>query len=356
VTSAKIGKVEILGSVFLAVLTMLSVAWGQSGKPTSLADLAAYTGADREQRLVAGAKIEGKVFWYTSLTGGPNQEIPKAFEAKYPGVKVETYRGSSKDLIAKILAEAQAKRYLMDTIEGTLPILRAMRDMKLLVPFGSPHLATYPEGTKEKAGKGLFFWASARETYIGLGYNKNSISPNSLPKSYDDLLKPELKGKLGFSTTDTGSRVIGAMLKFKGEDYLNRLKAQTITLYAISGRALLDLVISGEVGASPTIFRSQATTSIGKGAPIGWVPMDIVPTNAGGVAVAARSPHPHAALLLLDFILGPEGQKILENFGLESPAKDFGFNRWYPEEGLTTEQYEEVALKWDKLLRQIGRR
>ncbi|MEK7335006.1 MAG: hypothetical protein AAB222_06765, partial [Candidatus Binatota bacterium] len=119
----KIRKVEILGLVFLAVLTMLSVAWGQSGKPTSLADLAAYTGADREQMLVAGAKIEGKVFWYTSLTGGPNQEIPKAFEAKYPGVKVETYRGSSKDLIAKILAEAQAKRYLMDTIEGTLPIL-----------------------------------------------------------------------------------------------------------------------------------------------------------------------------------------------------------------------------------------
>ncbi len=347
---------KILVVPILIALNAVSVAWGQGAKPSSLVDLAAYTGADREQILAAGAKGEGKVFWYTSLTGGPNQEIPKAFEARYPGIKVETYRGSSKDIMAKILAETQAKRYLVDTIESTVPILRVMRDLKLLAAFNSPQLAAYPAPTKEKADKGLFHWASARETYIGLGYNKNSIRPPAVPKSYEDLLRPELRGKLGFATSDTGSRVIGAMLKFKGESFLQRLKQQEISLYAVSGRALLDLVISGEVGASPTIFRSQAMTSIGKGAPIGWLPMEIVPTNAGGVAAAARAPHPHAALLLLDFILGPEGQKILEKFGLESPSKDFGFNRWYPEEGMTTEQYEESAEKWDKLLGQVGRK
>lgn len=340
----------------LAVFAMASAASGQGRQGASPAELAAYAGADREQLLARGAKAEGRVVWYTSLTGGPNLEIPKAFEAKYPGIRVETYRGSSKDIIGKILAEAQAKRYLADTIESTLPILKAMREIQLLAPFNSPPLAQYPEGTKEKAGKGLFFWAMARETYIGLGYNKNSIPPHAVPKSYDDLLKPELKGKLGFSTTDTGSRVIATMLKFKGEDYLQRLKGQNVSLYALSGRALLDLVISGEVGASPTIFRSQATVSIRKGAPVGWLPMEVVPTNSGGVAVAARAPHPHAAVLLLDFILGSEGQKILESFGLESPAKDFGFHRWYPEEGLTTEQYEEEATKWDKLLRQVGKK
>ena len=300
--------------------------------------------------------MEGKVFWYTSLTGGPNQEIPRSFEATYPGIKVETYRGSSQDLIAKILEEAQARHYLADTIEGTLPILKAMRDLKLLAPFNSPYLGAYPEGTKERAERGLFSWASARETYIGLAYNKQSISGAAVPRSYEDLLKPELKGKIGFSTTDTGNRVVGAMIKFKGEQYISKLKSQNIRLYAISGRALLDVVISGEIGVSPTIFRSQATVAMAKGAPIGWLPMEIVPTNGGGVAAAARSPHPHAAVLLLDFILSPRGQKILEKFGLESPAKDFGFNRWYPEKGLTTEQYEKEAAKWDSVLRELGKR
>lgn len=54
-------------AIFVIVLHVFSVAWGQSGKPASLAELAAYTGADREQILLAGAKAEGKAVWYTSF-------------------------------------------------------------------------------------------------------------------------------------------------------------------------------------------------------------------------------------------------------------------------------------------------
>jgi hypothetical protein len=39
----------------------------QIPKPTTLAELAVYNGPDREQLLVAGAKKEGKVVWYTRL-------------------------------------------------------------------------------------------------------------------------------------------------------------------------------------------------------------------------------------------------------------------------------------------------
>ena len=349
-------RISLLYAVALFIMGVLSNAWGQGRKPTSLAELAAYSGADREQVLTAGAKAEGKVVWYTSLAGGSFKEIIKAFEAKFTGITVETFRGSSKDIMAKISAETQAKRYLVDSIESTPPVLKAMRDGRLLTPFNALYLGKYPEQSKEKAGKGLFFWASARESYIGLAYNKNSIPLAAVPKSYEDLLKPELRGKLGFSTSDTGSRVIAALLKFKGEDFINRLKKQNISLFAISGRALLDLVISGEAGASPTIFRNHALVSIEQGAPVEWVPMEVVPTNAGGAALAAHAPHRHAAVLLTDFILGPEGQRILEEFEYGSASKDYGFKRWYPEEGLTTEQYERASNKWDKLLRELGRK
>ena len=151
--------------------------------------------------------------WYTSLTGGPNTEAPKIFEAKYPGVKLQVYRGNSEAIIQRVLQEAQAKRFLVDTIETTFPVLKVMQEYKLLAPYFSPHLAHYPAEAKEDAGKGLVYWTTDRESYIGLAYNTNSVQGNAVPKGFDDLLKPELKGRIGFATSDTGARMIGAMLK-----------------------------------------------------------------------------------------------------------------------------------------------
>ena len=96
--------------------------WAQAAKPSTLAELAVYNGPDREQLLIAGAKKEGKVVWYTALAGGSYKDLARAFEAKY-GVPVEAYRGASRDLIAKVLAESQAKKYLMDVAESSPPLL-----------------------------------------------------------------------------------------------------------------------------------------------------------------------------------------------------------------------------------------
>ena len=93
-----------------------------------------------------------------------------------------------------------------------------------------------------------------------------------------------------------------------------------------------------------------------KGAPIKWLPMEVVPTNAGGVAISAHAPHPYGAVLLADFLLSPEGQRLLGKFGLDSAVNRPDFKRWYAEQGLTTDQYERESEKWDKLLREIGRR
>ena len=85
-------------------------ALAQSKKPSSLAELAAYAGADREQILLAGAKSEGKVVWYTSLAGGSYKALVEAFEAKYPGVKVEVYRAGGPELTARVMEEELGAR------------------------------------------------------------------------------------------------------------------------------------------------------------------------------------------------------------------------------------------------------
>ena len=347
---------RFLIAAFSIGLLLGASAWAQSKKPISFAELAAYTGADREQRLLAGAKAEGKVVWYTSLAGSSYKELAKGFETKYPGVTIEPYRATSGDLMTKLVAEAEAKRFLADTIETTLPVLRYMRENQMLMPYFSPHLAKYPASAKEKADRGLFYWAIDRETYMGVGYNTQIIRASAIPKSYADLLKPELKGKIGFATSDTGTRTLGAMLKFKGEEFVKKLKGQEIRLYSVSGRAMADMVISGEVGLSPTIFRDHAMESKAKGAPIDWAPMEVVPTNAGGVSLLAGAPHPYAAALLTDFLFGPEAQKILADLEYGSPFRPVSYKLWYPESGMSTAQYDKEAGRWEKLLREIGRK
>src|ERR1051325_10333168 len=336
-------------AMFAIVMVAPSLSWA-----ATTAELATYNKPDREKVLYEGAKKEGKLMWYTSLTGGPNIEAPKVFEAKYPGIKMEVYRGDSDALISRILQEAQAKRFLVDTIETTFPILKVTKDEKIIIPFFSPYLAAYPDDVKEKGEKGNVYWATDRESYIGLAYNTNVVPAAAAPKRFDDLLRPELKDKIGFATSDTGNRVIGAILMTRGPEFIQKLKAQDVTLHAVSGRAILDMVISGELGASPTVFLSHSRVSMSKGAPIKWVPMDVVPTNAGGVAVPANTPHPYSALLFADFLLSAEGQKFLGKFGLDSAMHKPDFKRWYPEAGLTVEQYEKENEKWEKLLREIG--
>ena len=347
---------KIASTILFSILLIAAPALSQTGKPSSLADLSSYTGADRERLLLDGAKREGKVVWYTTLAADQNKQLANAFEAKYPGVKVETYRTGSSALVQRVLTEAKAGRHLVDAIETTLPGLLSFRENQLLQPYTSPYLGAFPEDGKERATKNLVYWTIARESYIGFAYNKNLLDATDVPKNFDGLLKPGLRDKLGLSGDDTGARIIGAMVKVKGDGFVKKLKEQNIKMYLMAGSALTQFVAAGEVPGSPSQFYSATNVAAKKGAPVAWVPMDLVVTNAGGAAVYANAQRPHAALLFADFLLSPDGQKLLEELYFGSARKDYGFKRWYPEKGATVSQYEQALEGWHKLLKEVTRK
>ena len=342
----------------LAVLPVLlpSQLLAQARKPMTISELVTYNAKDREQVLYAGAKGEGKVTWYTSLAGESYKGMMKAFEGKYPGVKLEAYRVSGSEMTVRLMEESKARRYIADAVETTEGNLMFMRDAFLLRPYHSQHFASYPEDAKERGERGLYFWGIARESYIGFAYNKKLLAKNAVPKNYEGLLHPELRGRMGVSVSDPAFKVIGAMIRTKGEEFVKKLKVQEIALHTIIPPALLELIASGEVLASPGIFRNHTLNAIAKGAPVEWLPMDIVPTNVGGAAIAVQPPHPHGALLLADYLLGPEGQAVLEKFDYGSAAKNLGFKRWRPDHGIATEKYEKDLERWEKLLKEISRK
>jgi iron(III) transport system substrate-binding protein len=349
-------KMLILDLVLCLLFLLPSEAWVQGRKPMTITEIATYSGADREQLLYSGAKSEGKLTWYTSLAGESYKGMVKAFETKYPGVKVEAYRVSGSDMTARMYEESKAKRYIADAVETTEGNLMFMRDAFLLRPYFSPNFASYPEDAKEKGERGLYFWAIARESYIGFAYNTKLLPKSAVPKNYEGLLHPALKGRMGVSVSDPAYKVIGAMISTRGVELVKKLKTQEIALHTIIPPALLDLIASGEVLASPAIFRNHTLNAIAKGAPVDWVPMDIVPTNVGGAAIAVQPPHPHAALLLADYLLGPEGQAVLEKYEYGSAAKNLGFKRWRPDHGIATDKYEKQLEGWERLLKEISRK
>lgn len=338
------------------VLILASSVWGQAGKPKTLAELAAYTGPGRENILLEGAKKEGKIVWYTSLAGASYKAIVKAFDKKYPGVGIEVYRAGSKDLAPKILNEAQAGQHLADAIESTPPILMLLRDKRMIIAYTSPELKKFPKSAKIDAEGGKIYWVNDRESFIGFGYNTKLVAKKDIPKNFDDLLNPVFKGKLGMTVNSTGDRMIGTMLKVKGKEYVNKLKKQEVKLFTVSGSAMRDLVIAGEALGSPTIFRNHVLAKIDTGAPVNWVPMDLVPSNAGGAAVIANAPHPHAALLFIDFLIGDAGQTVLQKYHYGLAWKDYPFPRYYPERGKSTMGYLKAEKGWNKLLKQVGRK
>lgn len=342
---------------FLAILIVhlaAAAAWGQGNKPNTLAELVKYKGADRERVLYEGAKREGKLVWYTSLV--PNKHIAKIFEAKYPGVSVNIYRAAGNTLATRLLEERNAKRYVADAIESTPPQLMLLRDAQALQPFTSPHLANYPDVAKEVSPGGLVLWVTDRESLIGVGYNKNVMKGGFIPKKFDDLLNPALKGQMSSANNETGARAIGAMLKAKGEAFVRKLGDQDIRPHATTAAGLTDLIISGEAPISFTMVETNLTQPAAlKGAPVAWVPMEVVPVNAGSAAVIANAPNPHAALLFVDFLISPDGQKMYSELFYGSAVKTSSFERWYPEKGLSMEEYEKRAEAWLKLLNEITR-
>jgi iron(III) transport system substrate-binding protein len=340
----------------LIVLTLIILPGqllAQPRKPATTAELATYMGADREQLLYTGAKSEGVVNWYTSLAGDSYKALSRAFEAKYPGVRVEAFRAGGSDLTVRMAEEATARRPIFDALETTYDFMMVAKANSLTRPYNSPVLATYPVEAKEKADAGLTFWTIFRESYMGFGYSKDQVAPSAVPKGFDGLLHPQLKGKMGITLNESSARMIGAMIKIKGEAFVKKLKAQDIRVYTVSSAALVDLMASGELGASLHIYRNHAMVSAERGSPAGWVPMELVPTNSGCVAFAAQPPHPHAAALFVDFLLGAEGRKILERFQYGHPSHTVPFKRWHPGFGRSVEQFEKDSAHWEKLAKEI---
>jgi iron(III) transport system substrate-binding protein len=324
-----------------------------TGPPTALPELAVYQGADRQQLIEAGARKEGKLTWYTSLAGDIIDRLLGGFKEKYPFIQTDVFRGAENELLTRITQEAQAGQHSFDVMESQYTPVRILFDAKLLTPYYSSSLADIPADFKTVVGNNAVNSATVRISYISFGYNTSLLPESAVPKTQDDLMSPALAGKLALAGSSTGHRWIGAVLEARGNDagrkWLTDFAAnQKPVVQQVSGKALLDLIAKGELVASPTIFEDHVSIASESKAPVKWVPIEPVTANIGQGALAAHAPHPNAALLFLDYLLG-DGQKVLKASGYSTAKDNVHFKWWSPELGKTADQNEKDAKLWNSL-------
>ena len=295
------------------VVALAAFAATSSASAASGNEIVTYRGADREQRLIEGARREGQVVLYSGMIVNQMlRPLAAAFAKKYPFVKLTYWRADSEELLPKLSAEARAGKPVADLFEGSGGGEVAV-EAGLTQPFYSPLLAEYPESYRDPKGE----LAATRLSYFGLAYNTRQVSADKVPKTYLDLLDPQWKGRMAWPYATTGRYLFLINLRLAwGEEramsYFQKLAAQKIINFASgSARTLVDRVIAGEYPLALNIYAHHPLISAAKGAPVNTQLMDPVASAAGTISVVKDAPHPHAAMLLLDYLLSREGQKIL---------------------------------------------
>src|SRR5207302_10830571 len=130
----------------------------------------------------------------------------------------------------KVIEEYAAGLHQVDAYELSSYGLVVPRDQKLLQPFLSPELANFEASAIEPGSH----WVSARESYLGIGYNTQKISARAAPKTYQDLLDPKWKGKMAISgSLSTVGNWVGGMIIALGLDYVRKLGQQDMRVYQL---------------------------------------------------------------------------------------------------------------------------
>jgi iron(III) transport system substrate-binding protein len=352
-----IGALTCLLVLFATVsLTRVALLHAAQSKPLSISELALYQGADREKLLLEGAKKEGQVTFYTSNTwvAGP---VSQEFEKKYPFIKANVWRSDSKSLLKRLTEEVTAGRFLADVVETSPEYIAILVRNNILQEHTSPELSAYDDDAKVKAKKGVYAWTN-REIYISLGFNTKLVPAAEAPRTIKDYLDPKWKGKMSIAGTTTGVQWVGAVVESMGREFLEKLSAQEINVQNMSGAALSGLIASGEVPLSPTIFNSNIFTHKQQNAPVDWRPLDPVIAGVGSSGMIVNSPHPHAALLFLDYLHSKFGQQVAMKGGLSSARTDIGsleqkFKKVYIESKYTPEEFEKKFNEWETLMRRL---
>ena len=270
--------------------------------------------AETMDELYAKAKPEGSLTLYAAGPTEPHERYAKAFEQRFPGLKVSITGGFSNVLNSRINQQLTDKK-----VEADLVIFQTIQDFVgwkrqgLLLSFKPEGFDQVYPNYRDPDGA---YTAVAANT-LTYAYNTKLVRPEDAPKSALDFLKPMFQGKLisVYPGDDDAALYLFTTIVTKyGWSFMDRYMANKPNF--VQGHLpVARSVVSGENAA--TLDASSSTWRFKReGQPIEVVfsAEDETPVFTVTAGIFKDAPHPNAAKLYLTWYLAKEQQSRLGVF------------------------------------------
>lgn len=328
--------------------------------------LAGLVDLDPDEQLAElerGALEEGAVLLYGSSNIDLQEAWAEDFQELYPEINMLYVRSKSGDILERVRAESVAERHLVDVIAVNTVVGAELLELDLVAGhLGVPIPDGYPERYVEE------FSAPYQINPNLLAWNTDLVPAGEEPTGLDDLLDPRWKGKVAIDVG--GNNFVAGLVAARGRegaaDYLTRLVVDNEALVRSGHPNITALLAAGEFPVAAELYGHELEGLREEGAPLDWIAPEPTAANLTSVYLYKQTQRPHAAALLMRYLLSERGGQMLADTGRIPihPAAELEFAGLEPflEEGspeseallpITTEVSAEVFEIADELIEEI---
>jgi iron(III) transport system substrate-binding protein len=273
-------------------------------------------------QVLAAAKKERKVVVSIPPGAELRKSLKDVFEKRF-GIELELITGRGIASVKKIADEHRAGLRLTDIhTGGSSTIIYGLAGM--LEPVEDQFILAEVADSKHWWGGHMYVDNAKRYGYSFLAfvqdaiwYNTDLAKPEEL-RSYDDLLHPKWRGKIGYSDPRRAGAGQGNwtfLWKNKGEEFLKKLVQQNLAVMS-EERPLAEALAKGSLAITIGLDIDNFISFVRGGLPVKPLPQlkdGIYPvTGSGALAVIKNGPHPNATKVFVNWLLSKEGQETYQ--------------------------------------------
>jgi iron(III) transport system substrate-binding protein len=284
--------------------------------------------------------------------------LKKAFESK-TGIQMEYWRGGSTEVMDRVLSEHRVGKPLFDVVATTGDHMQLMFKEGAFTKYESPSLKGF---AKDAIDPNL--GARYRNVLYGVIFNKAGIKADDAPKTLEDVVKPEYRGKLVMPhpvnhtlTTQWLASLDKIMPKERAEKFIRELAAAR-PVFVESIVPAADRVGTGETPIGITFVRFVLTYNK-QGASLDYVRDYNMLGDGQYISLAAKAPRPNAGKAFIDFFLEEESMKIqadtgefVNRRGVFPPLQDADKIKFVQMYQFGKEDYEKKKKEYQKIFMQ----
>lgn len=275
------------------------------------------------KKIIEAAKKEGKV-----VAGGPptavlRKQFKDTFENKF-GLELELISAPGPQNAGKAMAEYKAGVRYFDVLHGGSGTLEPLKNENMLAPFMDFMMLAEVKDPRQWWGGHMwednvktktFIYSFSADFSVPPFYNSDLVKPGEI-SSYEDLLQPKWKGKIGLfepRIPSAGQGLWGFLMRAKGKEFLQRLADQSLFIHR-DGQQLAVGLAKGTLAVALGLSQRFVDPYIKAGLPI--KALSSIKEGMGGsngfgtVAIMKNAPHPNATKVYINWLLGKEGQEL----------------------------------------------